>query len=163
MTEPREIHLHLTAQPGTTVHVTIAGEDITVVSNDAEPAADAPDTAPARSEDEVLETAIQRLESSGTSPNIRKAVDGLLALGYTFKLAKASPGKQPENYLRIIDPKYTAHGVGYLTPGTFSFSRTSDRDRLKDMPGAWTVSNAVNFSHADSAQHGLDAARLLKA
>jgi hypothetical protein len=163
MTEPREIHLHLTAQPGTTVHVTIAGEDITVVSNDAEPAADAPDTAPARSEDEVLEAAIQRLESSGTSPNIRKAVDGLLALGYTFKLAKASPGKQPENYLRIIDPKYTAHGVGYLTPGTFSFSRTSDRDRLKDMPGAWTVSNAVNFSHADSAQPGLDAARLLKA
>ena len=160
MAEPREIHLHLTAQPGTTVHVTIAGEDITVASNDTEPA---PSKALARSEEDVLETAIQRLESSGTSPNIRKAVDGLLAMGYTFKLAKASPGRQPENYLRIIDPKYTAHGIGYLTPGTFSFSRTSDRDRLKDMPGASTVSNAVNFSHADSAQPGLDAARLLKA
>jgi hypothetical protein len=163
MAEPREIHLHLTAQPGTTVHVTIAGEDITVASNDAEPATSTPSTVPARSEDEVLEAAIQRLESSATSPNIRKAVDGLLAMGYTFKLAKASPGRQPENYLRIIDPKYTAHGIGYLTPGTFSFSRTSDRDRLKDMPGAWTVSNAVNFSHIDSAQPGLDAARLLKA
>jgi hypothetical protein len=159
MAEPREIHLHLTAQPGTTVHVTIAGEDITVASNDTEPA---PSKALARSGDE-LETAIQRLESSGTSPNIRKAVDGLHAMGYTFKLAKASPGRQPENYLRIIDPKYTAHGIGYLTPGTFSFSRTSDRDRLKDMPGARTVSNAVNFSHVDSAQPGLDAARLLKA
>jgi hypothetical protein len=151
------------AQPGITIHVTIAGEGITVASNDIEPATSTPSTAPARSEDEVLETAIQRLESSGTSPNISKAVDGLLALGYTFKLAKASPGKQPENYLRIIDPKYTAHGIGYLTPGTLSFSRTSDRDRLKDMPGAWTVSNAVNFSHVESAQPGLDATRLLKA
>jgi len=73
------------------------------------------------------------------------------------------PGRQPENYLRIIDPKYTAHGIGYLTPGTFSFSRTSDRDRLKDMPGARAISNAVNFSHVDSAQPGLDAARLLNA
>ena len=47
MAEPREIHLHLTAQPGTTVHVTIAGEDITVASDEAEP-----DTSisPARSE-----------------------------------------------------------------------------------------------------------------
>jgi hypothetical protein len=163
MAEPREIHLHLTAQPGTTVHVTIAGEDITVAGNDAEPAAGTPNKALARSEEDVLETAIQRLESSGTSPNIRKAVDGLLAIGYTFKLAKAAPGRQPENYLRIIDPKYTAHGIGYLTPGTFSFSRTSDRDRLKDMPGAWTVSNAVNISHVDDEQPGLDAARLLKA
>ena len=161
MTEPREIHLHLTAQPGTTVHVTIAGEGITVASGNAEPATSTPGAA--LSEDEVLETAIQRLESSGTSPNIRKAVDGLIAMGYTLKLATARPGKQPENYLRIIDPKYTAHGIGYLTPGTFSFSRTSDRDRLKDMPGARTVSNAVNFSHVDSAQPGLDAARLLKA
>lgn len=164
MTNTREIHLHLTAQPGTTVHVTIAGEDITVVSSDAGPSANLPAAVPAASsEDEVLETAIKRLESSGTSPNIRKAVDGLLAMGYTFKLAKASPGKQPENYLRIIDPKYSAHGIGYLTPGTFSFSRAMDRDRLKALPGAGTVSNAVNFSHTDSVQPGLDAARLLKA
>jgi hypothetical protein len=163
MAELHEIHLHVTAQPGTIVHVTIAGEDITVRGNDVGPVPGAPSTVPASSDDQVLEAAIRRLESSGTSPNIRQAVDGLLAVGYTFKLAKASPGKQPENYLRIIDPKYTAHGIGYLTPGTFSFSRTSDRDRLKDMPGAWTVSNAVNFSHVDSVQPGLDAARLLKA
>lgn len=38
MTEPREIHIHLTAQPGTTAHVTIAGDDITVASGNAEPA-----------------------------------------------------------------------------------------------------------------------------
>jgi hypothetical protein len=31
------------------------------------------------------------------------------------------------------------------------------------MPGAWTVSNAVNISHVDDEQPGLDAARLLKA
>lgn len=139
----------------------IGGEDFKVASDNAETASITPHAA--LSEDEVLETAIQRLGSSGTSPNIRKAVDGLVAMGYTLKLATARPGKQPENYLRIIDPKYTAHGIGYLTPGTFSFSRTSDRDRLKDMAGARTISNGVNFSHVDSAQPGLDAARLLKA
>ncbi len=28
MSDPREVHIHLTAQPGTTVHVTIAGDDV---------------------------------------------------------------------------------------------------------------------------------------
>jgi hypothetical protein len=42
-----------------------------------------------------------------------------------------------------------------------SFSRTSDRDRLKGLPGAWLVSNAVNFSYVESALPGLDAARRL--
>ena len=42
-------------------------------------------------------------------------------------------------------------GVGYLTPGTFSFSHTSDRDRPKGLPGAWLVSNALNFSHVEGA------------
>jgi hypothetical protein len=83
-------------------------------------------------------------------------------MGYTLRIAKSSPGKRPENYLRIMDPKYTAHGIGYLTPGTFSFSRMSDRGRLKALPGATLVSNAVNFSHVQSAEPGLDAARRLK-
>ena len=160
MTEPREIHLHLTAQPGTTVQITIGGESIQVTSANAEPGTGTLNAA--QSAGEVLETAIKRLASSGTSPNIREAVDGLLGIGYTLKLATARPGKQPENYLRIIDPKYTAHGVGYLTPGTYSFSRMADRDRLEGLPGASLVSNAVNFSHVESAQPGLEAARLLK-
>jgi hypothetical protein len=37
-----------------------------------------------------------------------------------------------------------------------------DRDRLKDLPGAWLISNGVNFSHVSSVQTGLDAARLIK-
>jgi hypothetical protein len=116
------------------------------------------------SPDDVLQAAIKRLESSGTSPNILEAVNGLRAMGYTLKLAETNvPGKRPENYLRIMDPKYTAHGIGYLTPKNFSFSRMSDRDRLAELPGATLVSSAVNFSHMKSAQPGLDAARLLKA
>jgi hypothetical protein len=162
MTGPREIHLHLTPQPGTTIQITIAGDrDITVASDQSGPDTGGPNAAP--SADAVLEAAIQRLASSGTSPNIREAVDGLLAMGYTLKLATARPGKQPENYLRIMDPKYTAHGVGYLTPGTFSFSRMTDRDRLEGRPGASLLTNSVNFSHVESTQPGLDAARLLKA
>jgi hypothetical protein len=112
---------------------------------------------------EVLEAAIQRLESSGTSRNIREAADGLRAMGYELKLAKTTvPGKRPENYLRIMGPGYTAHGIGYLTPTMLSFSRAIDRERLARMPGATLANSSVNFSHLDSAQPGLAAARLLK-
>ena len=52
-------------------------------------------------------------------------------------------------------------GVGYLTPGALSFSRTSDRDRRKGLPGHWLVSNAVNFSYVEGALPGLAAARRL--
>lgn len=159
-TDAREIHIHLTAQPGTTVHVTISGEMITMTSDDA-PAKGSTlqaDTSP----DDPLEAAIQRLEGSGTSPNVRMAIEGLRDLGYTLKLPETKPDKRPENYLRIMDPKYTVHGIGYLTPSNFSFSRMSDRERLADLPGATTLTSAVNFSHVQSAQPGLDAARLLK-
>jgi hypothetical protein len=157
--DTRAIHIHLTAQPGTTVHVTVAGDRVEVAGDDAHgggvfTAAAFPDQA--------IEAAIERLEASGTSPNVREATDGLLAMGYTLRLPETNvPGKRPENYLRIMDPMYTAHGIGYLTPSTFSFSRMSDRDRLAGLPGAAAVSSAVNFSHVDSAQPGLHAARLL--
>jgi hypothetical protein len=112
---------------------------------------------------EILEAALQRLESSGASRNVREAADGLLGMGYELKLAKtAVPGKTPENYLRIMDPGYAAHGIGYLTPTMFSFSRALDRERLSGLPDAALVSNAVNFSHVESAQPGLTAARLLR-
>src|SRR5580693_2506453 len=48
--DPREIHIHLTAQPGTTVHVTIAGDDDSVTSPEAQ-------DEEATSWDEVLEAA----------------------------------------------------------------------------------------------------------
>jgi hypothetical protein len=155
-TDPRSIHLHLTPQPGTTVHVTVAGDTITVTSDDAAPGIST------GSLDDALEAAIERLERSGTSSNVREATDGLLAMGYTLKLPETNvPGKRPENYLRIMDPMYAVSGVGYLMPSAFSFSRLSDRDRLARLPGAMLLSNAVNFSHVDGAQLGLDAARLL--
>jgi TIR domain len=116
----------------------------------------------AQSPDDKLEAAVHRLASSAASPNIGEAIDGLLALGYKLKPPRTVPGKRPENYLRFIDPKYPSPAVGYLTPRTFSFSRTADRDRLKDLPGAWVVSNAVNLSHEQSVREGLDVARKLK-
>jgi CHAT domain len=112
---------------------------------------------------ESLKAAIQRLASSGASKNIHAAADGLLAMGYELRLAKTTaPGKPPENYLRIMDPTYTAHGIGYLTPTMFSFSRAFDRDRLSRLSGAIVATSSVNFSHVESAQPGLAAARLLK-
>lgn len=112
---------------------------------------------------ETLKAAIQRLARSGASKNIGAAADGLLAMGYELRLAKTTaPGKRPENYLRIMDPMYTAHGIGYLTPTMFSFSRALDRERLSGLPGATLATSSVNFSHMESAQPGLAAARLLK-
>jgi hypothetical protein len=138
------------------VHVTVAGDEITVTSDDA-----APDVSVASAGD-ALEAAIQRLESSGTSSNVREATDGLLVMGYTLRLPETNvPDKRPENYLRIMDPMYTAHGIGYLTPSAFWFSRMSDRNRLASLPGATLAKSTVNFSHVDSAQPGLDAAKLL--
>jgi hypothetical protein len=60
-----------------------------------------------------------------------------------------------------MDPMYNAHGIGYLTPSMFSFSRMSDRNHLAELPGATPVTNAVNFSHVENVQPGLDAARSL--
>lgn len=158
MPETQAIHIHLAPQPGTTVHVTIAGDDITVATDGSGTGT----TDAAVTPDDVLQKAIRRLESSGTSPNIHEAVDGLHALGYTLRPPKTIPGKRPENYLRIMDPAYTAHGIGYLGPRAFTFSRASDRERLLKMPGASPISNAVNFSHVQNAQPGLDAASSLK-
>jgi hypothetical protein len=64
----------------------------------------------AASPDEALEVAIQRLEASRASRHIREAADSLRAMGYQLRLARtAISGKRPENYLRIMDPAYTAH------------------------------------------------------
>lgn len=52
-------------------------------SDDAEPTVGFDDAT--ASSGEVLEAAIQRLESSGASPNVRAAVDGLHALGYVLR------------------------------------------------------------------------------
>jgi hypothetical protein len=106
--------------------------------------------------------AIQRLASSGASSNAREAAEGLLAMGYQLRLPKTTvPDRRRENYLRIMDPAYTAHGVGYLTPTMFSFSRMTDRDRLADLPDAAMTAGYVNFLHTQSAKPGLAAARLL--
>lgn len=159
--EAREIHIHLTAQPGITVHVVINGDELTVASDD-EHGGGIPDEA--TPPDQVLEEAVRRLEKANISRHIRPAVDGLRSMGYDLIPAETRiPGKRPENYLRIMDPEYTAHGTGYLTPGNFSFTRGPDRERLASQPGARTLRSEIAFSHVASAELGLDAARLLKA
>jgi hypothetical protein len=147
-------------QPATGPMATAIGASITVASNN-EP--DANNSHEDMFPDDVLESAIERLESSGVSRNVREAAESLRVMGYELKLATTTvPGKRPENYLRIIDPGYTAHGVGYLTPSLFAFSRGSDRERLASLPGAMLTGSAITFSHAENVQLGLAAARLIK-
>jgi len=161
MPDPREVHIHLTAQPGTTVHVTIAGDDVSVTSSSPAARAAAEDEGP-NSPDDLLEAAVQRLESSGASPNVRPAIAGIRELGYDLNFPKTRPGKVPENYIRIMDPRYTAHGIGYVTPTYFAFTRATDREVLSGLRGAELLTSAVKFSHVESAQPGLDAAKLLR-
>ena len=161
MSNPREVHIHVTAQPGTTVHVTFGDDDVSVTSSSRIEQPTAEDDG-AGSWDDVLEAAVQRLESSGASPNVREAIAGLRELGFDLKLPQTRPGKVPENYIRIMDPRYTAHGIGYITPTYFAFTRASDREALSGLPGAELLTSAVKFWHVESAQPGLDAAKLLK-
>jgi hypothetical protein len=160
MADTQAIHIHLTPQPGTTVHVTIAGDNVTVATDGADLGLSSLDQSV--SPEDVLQRALRRLGASGTSPNVRVASDGLRDMGYELILPKTTPGKQPENYLRIVDPNYSGHGVGYLTPSAFHFSRMTDRERLQDLPGATLTTTSVSFSHVHSAKPGLDAALLVK-
>jgi hypothetical protein len=158
--DAREIHIHVTSQPGTTVHVTIAGDDLTVTSDNMESHAKSGDAAD--SWNDVPEAAVEQLERSGASPNIREAIAGLREMGYELRLPKTRPGKPRENYVRIMDPRYRAHGLGYITPTYFGFTRASDRKILSSLPGAEPLTSAVKFPHVESAQPGLNAAKLLK-
>jgi hypothetical protein len=152
----RDIHIHVTPQPGSTVYVSITSNGVAVTADEVDTASESTST------DAAIEAGVQRLESSQSSPNVREAFDGLRALGYEFKLPKTDvPGKRPENYLRIMDPRYTAHGVGYLTPTYFSFSRASDRELLEGLPEAEVRQTDIKFSHVESARYGLRAAELL--
>jgi len=146
--------------PGATVYISPAGDcGITVTSDKAKPNVRIVDTAVAHDD---VEAAIQRLESSGASPHVRAAVEGLRALGYELKPAGTIvPGKVPENYLRIIGPRGTG-SVGQLWPTYFGFSRASDRERLLALDGAEPLTAAVKFSHVEGVQPGLNAAKLLK-
>jgi hypothetical protein len=155
MPDPRDVHIHLTPQPGTTVQITIAGDDVSVTSSQAE-------DEEAGTWDDVLEAAVQRLERSGASPNVREAIAGVRELGFDLRLPKTRPGKVPENYIRIMDPRYTAHGIGYISPTYFGFTRGSDREVLSGLPGAEPLPSYVRFWHVDSAQPGLDAAKRIK-
>jgi hypothetical protein len=160
MADAREIHIHLTAQPGTTVHVTVADDGVIVTSDNAEPHVTGEETAVSR--DDVLEAAVQQLERSGASPNIREAIAGLRELGYQLKLPTTKPGKPRENYIRIMDPRYTAHGLGLIGPSYFKFTRAIDRETLSRLDGAEPLNGAVKFSHVESAEPGLNAAKLVK-
>jgi hypothetical protein len=145
--------IELTIEPGTelVIHVTDrpAGDRL------AEPA-------PHR-RDDAVEAAIKRLEEYG-SPNVREAADGLRDLGYVLVAPTVRvPGKEPESYLRFLDPARAGAAVGYLTPQNISFTR--DRKELENKQGGRVIPSTgeVAFSHMESAQRGLEVAATLKA
>jgi len=110
----------------------------------------------------VLETALDRLEKSG-SPHVREVAEGLMALGYHLVPPGVRiAGKRPENRLRIHDPVRPGPAIGYLTPHNLSFTR--DRSRVAELQDAHVVASTgeVAFSHAKGAARGLEIAEQLK-
>lgn len=65
-------------------------------------------------------------------------------------LPKTKPGKEPENYGRILDPRCTSHGAGFVTATYLGFTWGTDRDQLLNLPGAEKQSTVVKFTHVDS-------------
>jgi hypothetical protein len=110
----------------------------------------------------AVAAALVRLERTG-GPHVREVADGLVAMGYV--LAPSVPRDEsaaPQNYARVIDPASPSHGVGYLTPQNLSFSRMSDRSKLKDLPGARVLATEVAFTHLEGAARPLEVAKMLK-
>jgi hypothetical protein len=161
MSGNRHIHLHLTIQPGSTVHVAI-GDDghITAASVNGEPRSVA--ASDSASSDGTLtgarlEAAIQRLGRSGASPNARAIVEGLRSLGYQFLQSNKT-----DNYLRAIDPRGGTTAVAYLWPTYLDFTRYALQlaPGLASMPEAQPRDSGVKFLHIESVEPALDAARL---
>jgi hypothetical protein len=150
--------LYMTVTPGTTLHITVAGESAEsggLASGQApEPVQGGPDAA--------LAAALDRLEKSG-SPHVREVAEGLLALGYTLVPASSrTEGKRPENYVRFHDPARPGPAIGYLLPQSVAFTR--DRAQVRELSGGHVVPSTgeVAFSHTDGAARGLEIAKMLK-
>ncbi len=144
----------LTAAPSTAAAPGATG------AHDAEP-----ERKPARSQQqpatsETIETMLQRLEASpSASPYLRDTVAELRAMGYELSLPKPHPKTgQLEKYIKVIDPVSPMPAVAYMRPGFLIFSRTSDQDVLRRLPGA-LVRAKGDVKFAIDGQHELDAAR----
>lgn len=155
---PEMNDLYMTVSPGTTLHITVAGDSAVSGGPVAGPA---PEPLQAtRGTD--LAAALDRLERTG-SPHVREVAEGLMTLGFTLvPPISRTPGKRSENYVRFHDPARPGPAVGYLLPQSVAFTR--DREQLKDLPGGHVVPSTgeVAFSHIDSAAKGLEIARTLK-
>lgn len=158
----RHIHLHLTIEPGSTVHVNIGDDGHITASVNGEPS-----TSPAAASDSAssdgtltgarLEAAIQRLGRSGASPNARAVVEGLRSLEFQFL-----PVNSTDNYLRAINLRRGTITVAYLWPTYLEFTPYALQlaPGLASMPQAQPRGSGVKFPHVESAEPALNAARL---
>jgi hypothetical protein len=124
-----------------------------------------PERQPARSQQQpaapdMIETMLRRLEPSrSASPYLRDTVAELQAMGYELSLPKPHPKTgQLEKYIKVIDPASPMPAVAYMRPGFLIFSRTSDQDVLRRLPGA-IPRDKGDVKFAIDGQHELDAAR----
>jgi len=114
--------------------------------------------------DGTIADVLARMKTSqNASPYLGAAAEALQALGYELRASNVrNPGtKPPENYLRIMHPAYTAHGIGYLKLSNVTFTRWSDRGPLGDLGGAKLTDREVIFSIANGLDEALIAAKLI--
>jgi len=114
--------------------------------------------------DGTIADVLARMEASqNASLYLGAAAEALQALGYELRASNVrKPGTKPrENYLRIMHPAYTAHGIGYLKLSNVTFTRWSDRGPLGDLSGAKLTDREVIFSIASGLDEALSAAKLI--
>jgi hypothetical protein len=96
---------------------------------------------------------------ASASPYLREAAERLLGLKY--RLVKMATAEKPE-YVRVMDPFYSGHGVGELHANHLLFTRGPHREQLARMPGADERSNGVRFSIAGGIDQAMSAAEAVK-
>jgi hypothetical protein len=127
-----------------------------------------PEQQPTRSQQQpatadMIETMLRRLEASrSASPYLRDTVAELRAMGYELRLPKPHPKTgELEPYIKFIDPASPGAAVAYMRAGFLIFSRPSDQDVLRRLPGA-IPRDKGDVKFAIDGRHELEAARKVK-
>jgi TIR domain len=133
------------------------------VADDAEPEPKPirPPQQPATAD--MIETMMRRLEASrSASPYLRDTVAELRAMGYELSLPKPHlKTGELEKYIKFMDPASPGAAVAYMRAGFLIFSRPSDQNVLRRLPGA-IPRDKGDVKFAIDGRRELEAARKVK-
>jgi hypothetical protein len=101
----------------------------------------------------------QLARKASASPYLDRMAQELRQLEY--RLVAMQTAGMPD-YVRFVDPQYTAHGTGEIHPSWILFTRREQREPLAGLPGADMRSDGVRFYFSSGTEQALHAAKLAK-